>query len=278
MKNNLLFLLIILLILISISYGLSKDKTKTTINNETNFQNQIQKISFYKEKNNSRYLSYQKKNNKLTPKQIVTYVNIGLDKPFYTDIKKSPNQNSSTILVNKYFYLDKDYIPDNLELINEKYSSKKLYLVKEAKEAFEALALDVSLENLTIKAMSTYRSYSYQSNLYNSYVATDGEEKANTYSAKPGHSEHQTGLALDIFNETSPYTDFENTKEFTWMQKNAHKYGFILRYPKAKETITGYAYESWHYRYVGPEIAEYIFQHNITYDEYYIQFLDQKRS
>lgn len=149
-----------------------------------------------------------------------------------------------------------------------------MYLVKEAKKAFEALSLDASLENLTIKAMSTYRSFSYQNNLYTAYVKKDGEDLANTYSAKPGHSEHQTGLALDVYNETASYTDFENTQEYTWMQKNAYKYGFILRYPKEKEKITGYSYESWHYRYVGFEIAEYIQKHNLTYDEYYMQFLD----
>lgn len=198
---------------------------------------------------------------------------MSLDKPFYTNTKKAPHQNKSTILVNKYFYLSSDYVPENLELLNPIYSSKKLYLVKEAKDAFESLAQDASLENLTIKAMSTYRTYSYQENLYNRYVAQDGENLANTYSAKPGYSEHQTGYALDVYNETSPYTDFENTKEYIWMQKNAYKYGFILRYPKDKEHLTGYSYESWHYRYVGFEIAEYIAKHNLTYDEYYAQFL-----
>lgn len=273
MKNNLLFLLIFLLILVSISYGLSKDTTTSVIKEEPSFQEKIKKISFYKKKNNSRYLTYQKENTTLTPKQIVTRVNIGLDKPFYTNTKEAPHQNDSTILVNKYNYLSSDFVPENLELLNPIYSSKKLYLVKEAKEAFESLAQDASLEDLTIKAMSTYRTYTYQENLYNKYVAQDGENLANTYSAKAGFSEHQTGYALDVYNKTSSYTDFENTKEYIWMQKNAYKYGFILRYPKDKENITGYSYESWHYRYVGFEIAEYITKHNLTYDEYYAQFL-----
>lgn len=274
MKNNLLFLIIFLLILISISYGLSKSNTSPTIKEEPNFETKIKKLSFYKQENNSRYLTYSKENTKLSPKQVVTHVNIGLDKPFYTNVKKAPRQNKTTILVNKYFSLDESYVPKNLEPLDEAYSRKGMYLVKEAKKAFEALSLDASLENLTIKAMSTYRSFSYQNNLYTTYVKKDGEDLANTYSAKPGHSEHQTGLALDVYNETTSYTDFENTQEYTWMQKNAYKYGFILRYPKEKEKITGYSYESWHYRYVGFEIAEYIQKHNLTYDEYYMQFLD----
>ena len=127
----------------------------------------------------------------------------------------------------------------------------------------------VKKENLNIIAMSTYRSYSYQVDLYKRYVKQDGEEKADTYSGRPGHSEHQTGLAVDVYNKTENYTNFEKTKEFTWMQEHAHEYGFILRFPKGKENETGYQYESWHYRYVGVDAATYIHENNITFEEYY---------
>ena len=106
-------------------------------------------------------------------------------------------------------------------------------------------------------------------------VTTDGKEKADTYSARPGHSEHQTGLAVDVYNGNDDYNNFENTKEYKWMQKNAHKYGFILRYPKHKEKETTYQYESWHYRYVGEKIATYIKEHNISFEEYYVQFIEK---
>ena len=119
--------------------------------------------------------------------------------------------------------------------------------------------------------MSSYRSYDYQVNLYNNYVKSDGKDAADTYSARPGFSEHQTGLAVDIYNKELPYTSFEETKEFEWMQKNAYKYGFILRFPKDKVNITGYQYEAWHYRYVGKKAAKYIHDHNITLEEYYIK-------
>ena len=111
-------------------------------------------------------------------------------------------------------------------------------LVSYAKDAFEQMASAANQEGMTIIAMSTYRSYDYQAGLYNRYVTRDGQEAADTYSARPGHSEHQTGLAADIYNGKVSYTNFENTKEFTWMQENAHKYGFILRYPKDKITET----------------------------------------
>lgn len=268
--------IILLFILISISQGL---KTPTpelacTIKKEKTFEEQLQKITYYKKENLKRYQDYQEQNPTLSKKQIVTDVNIGLDMPYYTNIKEAPLQNTPQILVNKYNVLSKNYVPENLETINSKYSNTGMKLVKEAKNSFEEMSAAASQENLNIIAMSTYRSYTYQETLYNKYVSIDGQEKADTYSARPGHSEHQTGLAVDVYNKILPYTSFEETKEFTWMQENAHKYGYILRYPKDKVKQTGYQYESWHYRYVGIEIATYLHNHNITYDEYFVRNLD----
>ena len=121
--------------------------------------------------------------------------------------------------------------------------------------------------------MSSYRSYQYQYNLYNRYVNTDGIEAADTYSARPGYSEHQTGLAVDVYNGKEDFTNFEKTKEYNWMQDNAYKFGFILRFPKDKVLETGYQYESWHYRYVGKEIAKYIHDNNLCFEEYYATHL-----
>lgn len=274
-KTYLLFLLILLMILTSISYGINKYTTKETISNNNNIKTNLKKQKNYNKKNNSRYMDYYKKNNHLPLKKIITYVNIGLDKPFYTNIQETTNLNNINILVNKYISLPKDYIPNNLEEIDINYALPGMKLVKDAKNAFESMAKDAKKENLTIIAMSTYRSYEYQKNLYSNYVNKDGVEKANQYSAKPGHSEHQTALAVDIYNKEKPYTEFENTKEFLWMQENAYKYGFILRYPKYKTHITGYQYEAWHYRYIGTDIAEYIHKNDLTYDEYYYEFIEK---
>lgn len=142
-------------------------------------------------------------------------------------------------------------------------------LVNYAADAFEEMAKAAEKDNYKLIAMSTYRSYDYQVTLYNNYKNSDGQEKADTYSGRPGFSEHQTGLAVDIYNGKTDYTNFEKTEEFNWMQKNAYKYGFILRFPKDKEKETGYQYESWHYRYVGKEIAKYIHNKNITLEEYH---------
>jgi len=232
------------------------------------------KLDYFIFDNLNRYLAYQKQT-KQDLEKIVTYVNIGLDKDFYdkeiTSLIEIPNE--TTVLVNKYHQLSKDYEP-KLETITKGCGIGRLQSV--AKEAFEKLCIDAKTIGYTISSISAYRSYDYQQKLYENYVSQDGILKTDTYSARPGHSEHQTGLALDIAGKDGSYLYFEQSKEFPWVKENAHLYGFIIRYPKEKENITGYQYEPWHIRYVGKEIATYIYENDITYDEYYTRFLEKK--
>ena len=228
-----------------------------------------EKINYFNTDYIKRYISYKNSNPSLETIQIIKNVNMQLDKTQYEDIIPARNLNTPKVLVNKYYYLEEDYVPKNLETISSMYALNGMQLVKEAKIAFESLSKAASKEDLRIIAMSSYRSYEYQVDLYNRYVKQDGKEKADTYSGRPGHSEHQTGLAVDVYNGKTDYTNFEKTKEFKWMNSHAHEYGFILRFPKDKEPETGYEYESWHYRYVGEEIATYIKENNISFEEYY---------
>ena len=126
-------------------------------------------------------------------------------------------------------------------------------------------------QGVYLSILSSYRSYSYQATLYNNYVARDGQAAADRYSARPGHSEHQTGLAFD-FGGTNQYHNFKSTfadtKEGKWLAGNAHKYGFFLRYPKGKESITGYMFEPWHFRYVGSGESPLIKASGKTLEEY----------
>ena len=252
----------------------TEEKPKKQTKEEQKIE-KLKSIPYYKKEYQKRYLEYQKENPNLSVENIVTYVNIGIDKPYYTNTKKAENLNTNLILVNKYNYLTEDYIPENLEPIDIAYARSGMQLVREAKEAFETLSEDAKKEGKNIIAMSSYRSYDYQVNLYDNYVATDGKEAADTYSARAGYSEHQTGLAVDVYNKVLPYTSFEETEEFNWMQENAYKYGFILRFPKDKVNITGYQYESWHYRYVGKEAAKYIHNHDLTLEEYYVKKVEK---
>ena len=264
-------IILILLIIIVIALCIIPSKKEENKNNNQEVKeekNKYEKISYYKKENKKRYIAYEKENPTLTLEQIITYVNIGLDNPYYTNTKPADNLNTNLLLVNKYNYLTEDYVPSNLENISTTYARSGMQLVKEAKEAFETLSENAKKEGMNVIAMSSYRSYDYQVNLYNNYVAQDGKEAADKYSARPGYSEHQTGLAVDVYNLDLPYTSFEETEEFTWMQENAYKYGFILRFPKDKVDITGYQYESWHYRYVGKKVAKEIKDNNLTLEEY----------
>lgn len=155
------------------------------------------------------------------------------------------------LIVNKTYSLPKDYDPGSLSL--------------DAKNAFDEMQNAAKNDNIKLWIASGYRSYSLQTNLYNSYVLKDGKAKADTYSARPGHSEHQTGLAMDLNIIDS---SFEGTPEAIWIEKNCYKYGFIIRYPKGKEDITGYKYEPWHVRYLGKELAEKVYNTGKTLEEY----------
>lgn len=209
---------------------------------------------------------------------IITNVNSNLDYDFYTNIQKSDTSKGNLIIVNKYYQLDNDYYYGELVTMDKAYDNKNgSKLNKEAYAAFQKLVDAGEKEGYHIRNNSAYRSYNTQSGLYNNYKNSNGLTWADKWSARPGHSEHQTGLALDVGvkNEYS-LGKFESSPEFTWMKNNAHLYGFILRYPKGKEYITGYGYEPWHYRYVGVDVATYIYENNITYEEYYAYFVLKK--
>jgi len=241
--------------------------TVITFNDYSKNLNNFFELSYFKEDLLERYLKYEKEED-LDYETIVTYVNIGLDNPFYTNGKLVTNPNDTDVLVNKYNYLGSNFIPNDLQTINSTCSDWSLQVQGVAKEAFESLCTDAKAIGLDIIASSTYRSYSTQQTLYNNYAKRDGSAMADTYSARAGHSEHQLGLALDVTKRGTNYTNFDQYDEFDWMQENAHLYGFILRYPKGKEHITGYMYESWHYRYLGVDLATKVYNSGLTYEEY----------
>ena len=203
-------------------------------------------------------------------KIIYIIILILLEHDFYKDINTIYSPTSYNFLVNKNNRLTDDYEPIDLEKISLEYSCENKYLRHDAKVAFEKMAKDAKDNGYNIIAVSTYRPYDYQEKLYNNYVKSKGKYYADLASARPGHSEHQTGLAVDVADLSLDYDNFEKTKEFYWMKENSYKYGFILRYPKAKFHITGFKYEPWHYRYVGIDVSNYIYKNNITLEEYYL--------
>jgi len=221
-----------------------------------------------------RYLNYKSSHPKLSWEEAITYINIGLDHEFYDCVCQITKPNDITVLVNKYRQLPEDYIPVDLENIPLEYVMGELKLRHEACFAFETMCQAASEEEVYLQAVSAFRSFTYQNQVYYKNLTPDimPEDYCSVrdkVSARAGHSEHQTGLAVDI-NELEE--TFENTKEFNWLIKNSRCYGFILRYPKGKEAITGYQYEPWHFRYLGIPLAAEIYLSGLTYDEYYVRY------
>ena len=186
----------------------------------------------------------------------------------YERIQEISDPEMTNVLLNKYYAVSNTYEPELSEMTVQ-YASSGQRMQIEAYQAFMKMADALKSDGLGgIYVYSGYRSYETQDRIYNNYVKTKGLKWADSYSARPGHSEHQLGLAVDVTATKSPSSPFETTPEYSWLSENAYKYGFILRYPETKEIITGYAYEPWHYRYVGVELAQQVYTSGLTYDEY----------
>lgn len=187
------------------------------------------------------------------------------------------NDDSYTVLVNKFNSLSEGYIPDDLVTVSVPtiLENPEVNQLREvADNALTSMFSAAEEENLFLFARSGFRSFNTQVHLFNGYAEKHGEEAANTYSAKPGFSEHQTGLVMDVTSESVQFQlteQFGSTAEGKWIAENAHKFGFIIRYPYGKEEITGYVYEPWHLRYLGKEVAEAVYNSNVTYEEFLVE-------
>jgi|SRR5699024_9911648 len=179
-----------------------------------------------------------------------------------------------TVLVNKEVELEEDDHPEDLVTVdvptvldNPEVKQMREEAAQALKEMFEAAKAD----RLKLYARSGFRSYQTQVQLFNNYVSQHGEAEANRYSARPGQSEHQTGLTMDVTAESANLDltrDFNETEEGKWLANHAHQYGFIIRYPEGKEEITGYIYEPWHIRYLSVDLATAVYNSGLTYEEF----------
>ena len=258
---------------------LDDELIKYFLNNEKNSKIiSLIKEKYYLNKKFDKYIEYLNDNPTLDTATIVRDINIHLNYDFYEKTYKANTNLDTAILVNKYYYLESDYIPDDLVNISQTYSwgengSQKTRQV--VYDAFIDMWNAANKEGYYLMVNSSFRNYQDQESVYNAYKNTSGETYANSIATKPGFSEHQTGLALDIFSKSNTNKNtFKDTPEAKWLKENAYKYGFILRYPEEFEEITGITFEPWHYRYVGKDIAKYIYENNITFDEYYAYFLE----
>lgn len=186
------------------------------------------------------------------------------------------NETDIAVVVNKERGLPDNYEPTDLTEPNVDFSfsgkSEKRMMRKEAAQALEKLFKQASADGIKLYGVSGYRSRATQVSVYNNNVKTQGQAEADKVSARPGFSEHQTGLAIDVSSQSAKFgleEVFGATKEGKWLAEHAHEAGFIIRYPKGKESITGYSYEPWHIRYVGMDIAKAIYENRWTLEEYF---------
>ena len=229
-------------------------------------------IDYAKLDNYDRYLNYADETGE-DEDVTVLLVNLDLDKPDYEDAVKV-EKFSIDMLVNKHRYLDEKYEPNDLMEIPEEYASEAgMKSSRIAFNAFREMSNAASKDGLGIIINSAYRSYQDQVDLSEYYKKWYGQSYVDKYVAKPGFSEHQTGLAYDVGSKS--VNVFANSREYQWMKDNAYKYGFIERFTKRYENITGFRMEAWHYRYVGKDIAKYIHDNNISFEEYWAMFLDK---
>lgn len=213
------------------------------------------------------YQAYQESNSYIYALNKVNY-------PFFLNPKTilPAFTKNNCLLVNRHFYLEKDYRPTTLVKVQNvnyvKRENETMLIDELTLKKYQEMEIFLKQKKVDLLIFSSFRSYEKQASLWNN-------PNANTqFLAQPGCSEHQTGLAIDIATKDSGLTiHFENTFAFQVLKENAHHFGFILRYPKDKETLTGYPYEPWHFRYVGEEIATIIYEHNLTLEEYFYNYL-----
>lgn len=218
-----------------------------------------------------RYYQYMKKNPGKNARDVVAAVNCNCDYQYYTNVIDTDLSKGYLVINNKYNVLSRDYVPSNLVTVDEKYSDVGARLEKKAYEAFVKMC-DAAEEDgflIVIKGDNGYRSYNYQAVLYNMYASWYGVDGADECSARPGYSEHQTGLAVDTLVKDGGKGTYNFNDQYRWLMDHCWEYGFIERYEAGKEFYTGYQEEQWHYRYVGEEVSKQIRELGITFDEYY---------
>ena len=253
-----------------LAHGNNDDVTEFAKKEKVKYLEEFYSVNYAKLKYYDRYVEYSRETGE-DEETSVLFVNLGMDKEAYVE----PNivdEFSIDMLINKYNKVTENFEPEKLIVIDSKYCNDDVQMGAEvAVLAFKKMYRAAAQEGLSLVINSGYRSYEMQEELCDTYRNLYGNNYVKKYVSSPGFSEHHTGLAFDIGSTSSNV--FAESNEYQWMLKNAHKYGFIQRFTKRGENITGFRSEPWHYRYVGEEIATYIYEHGITFEQYYVEFL-----
>lgn len=228
---------------------------------------------YFLKKNFNEYLTFYEENGKYSFKDVVAIVNVGANKEWYSETVNSDTSKGNMILANKFNLLPEDYDAGTIKNFSQTYAYGEVSAKEECYFAFIEMATSAKKDNITLIVTSGYRTQARQKAIYDDMLKSRGQTYADSYAARPGASEHETGLALDVFTPGATTDSFANTEAYAWLSNHAIEYGFILRYPDEKQYLTGYSPESWHYRYVGIDIAKKISEEGITFDEYYAYYI-----
>ena len=258
---------------------LPKEKLDFILSNEYNeIYYPVITQKYYLEKNFDKYIEYKTYHEDTSYEDVIAIVNVHANIGWYNETYEANLKNEYLVLVNKFYYLPNNYERNDLENISLQYADHDNSASSVVNEAYYNMRQDVENElGVHLMVNSSYRPYKDQEEIYNSFKKVS-LKYADSYAARPGHSEHQTGLAIDLTSLEHPYINdteesFDKSEEYEWLKNNCHKYGFILRYPEGKDHITGYNTESWHFRYVGVDVATQIYNEGITFDEYYAYYI-----
>lgn len=226
----------------------------------------ILEAKYYMDKNLEKYITYYNNNQDKSIDDIIAIVNVHADNAFYGLDLSADTSRGTSMLVNKFYKLDSSYTPTDLVTVSNWYAYGEQQVEQEVLDQYKLMFNAAKKAGYTIIINDSYRSYSDQDTTWKKY--------GDDYAARAGYSEHNTGLAVDVICNGATGNNFNTTPEYAWLQEHAHEYGFILRYPENKEYLTGYEYESWHYRYLGVDLATKVYESGLTYDEYYAYYLE----
>jgi D-alanyl-D-alanine carboxypeptidase len=221
------------------------------------------------------YLAYKEKYKKKEYNEIVQIVNVEMHIDWLDNQKETDTSKNELMLVNRIYGLSEDYVPSDLVDVPIKYAyaGKKLsnFVLQETIKLIE----EAKNYNYNFVVSDGYRSYEDQKKMYDSYVDAIGVSETDEFVARPGHSEHQSGLILELKPYNKVISDVSTNEEYLWLRENAHKFGFIFRYNKEHEKLTGFSSFTWKIRYVGVEAATTIYNEGICFEEYYAYYVGE---
>lgn len=273
-KNNKLKIFILFICILLVVGLICKYKYD---HRELTTEEKMQQLYYYDENRAERYSKYMKEHPELSYDEVVWRVDADIDKEYYDDMVTidEEDENDLSIIINKHYRLRDNYEPKELVTLIGNYQ-----VTPETYKQFKEMESVANKEGINFYIASAYRSIETQQMLYDAYVAKDGKESAETYSAHPYSSEHHTGRAIDMTDPNIMTREaYANTEAYVWLQKNAYKYGFIFRYGKDIQDVTGYMYEAWHITYVGTETSTTMHDENIeSLEEYWVKYVKYSKN